>query len=62
MHSFFEKIFIICNFSIAFSDQECYNTVTQFLFIWGLSYPGLFQSIEVYADLFLFFFVSETIP
>ena len=56
MYRFFEKIFIICNFSVAFSNQKCYNTIIQFLFAWDLSYPTLFQSIAVFADLFLFFF------
>ena len=57
MYRFFEKIFIICNFSVAFSNQKCYNTIIQFLFTWDLSYPTLFQSIAVFADLFLFPFL-----
>ena len=48
---------IICNFPIAFPNQKCYNIIIQFLFAWDLSYPTLFQSIAVFADLFLFPFL-----
>lgn len=56
MYRLFEKIFIICNFSIAFSNQKCYNTIIQFLFAWDLSYPGLFQSIARFCRFVSFLF------